>query len=184
MKPIHTLRTMMTIAAMVIMMSAGLSAEDTHSKKLQAGITKGGDNHEQLFKAPAYLNKSLDYWLNIIRRRDERMISLAFDAIRNIGPAAGAAVPDLTDVVTAPFSPINIEKDSHQAIASKLYDIAVRTEAIDTLRLIGEAGSTATVPLLRWALARRVVPGLARNSDDDELFIELVMMDTEQRIHV
>ena len=133
---------------------------------------------------PQYMGKGLSYWLNVIRDRNEEMISLAFDAIRNLGPEARAAVPDLTQLVAAPFTPIQIGKDSHEVIASKIYEIALRAEAIDALTSIGESAAPATMPLVRWALTLHVMPGVMRNADDDELFIELVMMDAEQRMRV
>ena len=40
------------------------------------------------------------------------------------------------------------------------------------------------MPLIRWALTPLVIPDLIRNPDNEELFIELVMMDTEQRLRV
>src|SRR5207253_10610278 len=131
---------------------------------------------------PAYASKPLSYWLKIIRNRDETMLSLAFDAVRNLGPDAGAAVPELTRVIAAQFTPIRIGKDSQEAIATKVIDIEIRGEAIDTLAMIGESAATSTLPLIRWALTPRVVAGISSNADDDELFIELVMMDTEQRM--
>jgi hypothetical protein len=164
MKSIRNLLTATIIAVVIVIAAAAaLSAEDTH---------------------PAYANKPLSYWLKVIRDRDELMLSLAFDAVRSLGPAAGAAVPELTRVVSAPFTPIHIGKDSQKAIASKVVDIAIRGEAIDTLAVIGESASTSTLPLIRWAMTQRVVPGIIGNADDDELFIELVMMDTEQRMQV
>ncbi len=131
-----------------------------------------------------YLGKPLTYWLQVLRDRNEEMMSLAFDAIRGLGPEARQAVPELTAIVAAPFNPIRIGKDSPKAIARKLYDIEVRAEAIDALAAIGESASAATAPLIRWALTTRVIPEAVRNTDDEELFIELIMMDTEQRMRI
>src|SRR5437879_2849908 len=69
---------------------------------------------------PEYLGKKLSFWMKVIRDRDKEMISLAFDALRSLGPEAQAAVPDLTALVAAPFTPIRIGKDSQKVIASKL----------------------------------------------------------------
>jgi hypothetical protein len=168
----HLLRIAITVTAIAITAPVLLPAEDTHPKKIEP------------LQEPAYFNKPLSYWLGVIRDRDEKKIALAFEAIRGLGPDAWAAVPDLTRLVAAPFTPIHIGKDSHEMIAAKLYDITLRDEAIDTLTVIGESSSTATLSLVRWALTQRVVPGIMRNEDDDELFIELVMMDTEQRMRV
>ena len=151
-----------TVATMMIVLMGGsaLAASDDESK---------------------YLGKPLNYWLQVLRDRNEEMISLAFDAIRGLGPQARAAVPELTALVAAP---IRIGKDSPKLIAKKLYDIEVRAQAIDALAAIGESASSAAAPLIRWALTMRVIPEAIRNSDDEELFIELVMMDSEQRMRI
>jgi hypothetical protein len=133
---------------------------------------------------PQYLGKTVDYWIKVIRDRDEQKISLAFDAIRALGPDAQAAVPDLIAIVVAPFTPILIGTDSQTVIASKIYDIEIRAGAIDSLTAIGESAGSATVPLIRWALTRRVIPENIRNEEDRELFTELVIMDTEQRMGI
>ena len=133
---------------------------------------------------PVYLGRKLSYWMKVIRDRNEGMISQAFDAIRSMGPEARAAAPDLTALVAAPFDPIRVGKDSHKAIAAKLYEIELRAEAIDALASIGESAAPATVVLIRWALAPRVIPDAVTSRDDEELFIELIIMDTEERMRV
>ena len=40
---------------------------------------------------PRYLGKPFSYWLWVIQNRDEQLISLAFDAVRGLGPQARAA---------------------------------------------------------------------------------------------
>jgi hypothetical protein len=133
---------------------------------------------------PVYLGKSLSYWIGVLRDRDEENISLAFDAINAFGPQAQAAVPELISIVAAPFSPIHVGKDSEKVIASKIVDIELRAGAIDALTSIGESAASATLPLVHWALTPRVIPEAVRTADDEELFIELVMMDTEQRMRI
>ena len=133
---------------------------------------------------PQYLGRNLNYWMSVIRDRNQDMISLAFEAIRWLGPEARAAVPDLTALIEAPFTPIRIGKDSQKVIASKLYEIEVRAGAIDALASIGESASPAALSLVRWALMPHVVVENIRNMDDQELFIELAIMDTEQRMRV
>jgi len=87
--------------------------------------------------------------------------------------------------VAAPFVAIDSVKDSREVIASKLYDIAVRSEAIDTLGGIGEPAVSATTTLVRWALLEHVVaPGNVESREDKDLFIEFVMLDAEQRMRV
>src|SRR5262245_4383889 len=125
------------------------------------------------FASPAdereYLGKKLSYWMSVIRERNEDMISSAFDAIGWFGHHAQAAVPELTALIEAPFTPIHIGKDSQKMIASKLYDIEVRAAAIDALASIGKSASSAALPLVRWALMPRVVPDLIETADDEEL---------------
>src|SRR5205085_11434127 len=53
-----------------------------------------------------------------------------------------------------------------------------------TLGWIGQSASPSTLTLIRWALTPRVTPAGMRNADNDELFIELVTMDAEQRMRV
>jgi hypothetical protein len=109
---------------------------------------------------------------------------LAFDAIRYLGPSAQAAVPALIEIVTAPFSPIRLGRDSDELILAKVCEIELRSEAIDTLAAIGEGASSATIPLLDWALTVLVIPAKMQNADNGERFIDLVTMDVEKRIHV
>ena len=131
-----------------------------------------------------YQGKPITFWLKVLRDRNEELLSRAFEAIHSLDEDALIAVPDLTQIVAAPFVAIQIGKDSHATIASKLYDIAIRTEAIDTLAWIGEPSAPATPAVIQWALTTRIVPGTNRTPDEDELFIELVAMDAEQRMRV
>jgi hypothetical protein len=147
-------------------------------------VEKTDGERDRLFQERSYLGKPLVYWLNIIRSRNEEGITLAFDAVRSLGPDGWIAVPDLTRLIAAPFSPIEIGMDSQESVAAKLYDIAVRAEAIDTLAWMGESGSPAALSLIRWALAERIIPDPSRNPDNDELFVELVIVDAEQRMRV
>src|ERR1051326_5804690 len=133
---------------------------------------------------PEYFGKTLNYWINVLRDGDREMISLAFDAIRAAGPDAKAAVPDLIALLEAPFSAIRVRQDSQKVIASKLYDIEIRAGAVDTLASMGEAASPATAAVIGWALTPRVIPQAIRNEEDQELYLELVMMDTEQRMRI
>src|SRR5215475_4642589 len=84
-----------------------------------------GFNVEQIRLAdePRYQGKTLSYWVKILRDQDEELISVAFEAIRNMGPDAWPAIPELTRIVAAPFAPIQIDKDSDELIACKLFDI-------------------------------------------------------------
>jgi hypothetical protein len=131
-----------------------------------------------------YLGKPLSHWIKVIHDRDEESISLAFDAIAAFGPQAQAAVPELIALVSSPFSPIRVGKDSKKVIASKLYDIEVRAGAVDALTFIGEPAESAAGPLIQWALTPRVVAETVVDADEEQMFIELVVMDTEQRMQV
>jgi hypothetical protein len=133
---------------------------------------------------PDYQGKSLDYWLDSIRAGDHETMMLAFDAIRSMGPGARKAIPELTRLVGRPFNPIELGKDSERVVAAKLYDLAVRSEAIDTLTYIGEAAASATLPLIQWALTIRVAPPVARSKEEHELFVDLVALDVEYRLAV
>jgi len=133
---------------------------------------------------PDYQGKSLDYWLDSIRTEDHETMMLAFDAIRSMGPRAHKAVPELARLVARPFSPIQLGKDTEREVAAKLYDLAVRSEAIDTLTFIGEAASSATLPLIQWAVTLRVAPPVTNRREEHELFVDLVTLDVEYRLAV
>lgn len=150
----------------------------------QAAVERSGDERDQLFQERTYQGKSLTFWLKALRDRDEDKLSTAFDAIQSLGPDAWIAVPDLTRLVEAPFVAINMDRDSEETVAAKLFDISVRSEAIETLGGMGESAAPSTMALLRWGLTARVSPPAKRSAERDELFIELVAMDAEQRMRV
>jgi hypothetical protein len=178
-----TLRKLVLTGALISLTAMTGSAEDETSKKNRQApetlFTTARPAHE-----PLYEGRPLSYWLDQIRRRDENEMMIAFDAIRYLGPAAQTGVPALSAVVNAPFAPIDLGKDSDDVILSKLWDIEVRSEAIRALGHIGPAAAPATLPLIDWAVALRVIPAETRNLEDDDRFIDLVMMDAEQRLHV
>ena len=149
-----------------------------------AAVEKSGNDRDQLFQERTYQGQPLTFWLKVIRDRDEDRLSAAFDAIQSLGPDAWVAVPDLTRLVEAPFVAINLDRDSREAVAAKLYDIAVRSEAIETLGWIGEPAAPSTMALLQWGLLKRVSAPAKHSAETDELFIELVAMDAEQRMRV
>src|SRR5688572_7004843 len=51
---------------------------------------------------------------------EQELMQLAFDAIRDMGPEAWPAVPELTRVITAAFVPIRVATDTDEQIASKI----------------------------------------------------------------
>ena len=142
-------------------------------------LNQGDSVHE-----PNYHGKPLSYWLGVIRDRDDDMMAQALDAIRSLGPAASVAVPDLTDLVAAPFTPIRIGVDSDDSIADKLYDIEIRSAAIDALASIGKASTPATVSVIEWALMPRVVPAPGNSAIEDELFVDFATLEVGYRIRV
>jgi hypothetical protein len=138
--------------------------------------------HDRFPRNPNYQGKALNDWLPILETGDEEGLARAFQAMRYFGPDGKTAVPALTAIVSAPFMPIRLGKDSDEAILSKLYDIELRAEAMDALASMGAAAASATIPLIDWAVTVRVVPSKIRNAADHERFVDLVTMDAEQRI--
>jgi hypothetical protein len=128
--------------------------------------------------------KPLSYWMKAIHDRDEATISDALDAIRFFGPEARAAVPELTRLLSDPFHPIQLGKDSDTTIATKLYDIEVRSAAIDALAAIGEYAAPATLPVIQWALTVRVIPFRVNTLEEHVRLVDLVTLDAEYRIRV
>jgi hypothetical protein len=171
MKPIRILLTTLVLAL-------------TAFSSTQGAVENGDNNHDKLFQERTYLGKPLTFWLKALRDRDEENLSDAFEAIHSLGPDAWVAVPELSRVVDAPFEPIRIGTDSVETIASKLYDITVRTEAIETLGWIGEPAAASTPELIKWGLVQRISMDFKRSPENNDIFIELIAMDAEQRMHV
>ncbi len=171
MRPIRILLTTLVLAVTAV-------------SSTQGAVENGHNNPDRLFQERTYLGKPLTFWLKALRDRDEENLSDAFGAIHSLGSDAWVAVPELSRVVAAPFEPIRIGSDSEETIASKLYDISVRTEAIETLGWIGEPAAASTPALIKWGLMQRISMDFKRSPDNNVLFIELVGMDAEQRMHV
>jgi hypothetical protein len=150
----------------------------------QAASARTNNDRDRLFQERTYMGKPLTFWLKALRDRDEERMSDAFSAIYSLGDDAWVAVPELSRIVAAPFEPIRIGDDSMETVASKLYDIAIRTEAIEALGWIGKSAAPSTPSLVKWGLMQRVSPDYKRSSQNDELFIELVAMDAEQKMRV
>jgi hypothetical protein len=138
--------------------------------------------HDRFSRDPDYQGKPLPEWIRVVEARDEQRLGDAFHAMRYFGADGRSAVPALTAIVTAPFVPIRVGKDSDEVILSKLYDIELRGEAMDALASMREAAASATMPLINWAVTVRVVPSKIRTAADHERLIDLVTMDAEQRI--
>ena len=130
-----------------------------------------------------YMGKPLSYWLSSIRNRDKEM-EQAFDAIRDLGPGAETAVPELTRIVAEPFTPVKVGVDKNEVIISRLLNIQLRADAIDALAAIGPAAARSSTSLIQWALTVRVVPADAGSIEDRDLFVDLVAIDVLERMRV
>ena len=162
------LMIMIAVSAML-----GWSAEEQQHDKTASGTQR----------EPMYQGKPLSYWMTSIRDRDERMVP-AFDAIVELGPDAWPAVEELTRIVAEPFTPFRIGVDREDMVASKLFSIGLRAEAIDALTAIGEAAASSTVPLIEWALTVRFIPMNLDDLKDGELFVDLITSDVLERMRV
>jgi hypothetical protein len=162
------------VAAIVITMLLNPTA--------QAAAGNDDNERDRIFQERTYQGRPLTFWLKALRSRDKEHLSGAFDAIYSLGEDAWIAVPDLGAIVGARFEPIRIGRDPEETVASKVFDITVRTEAIETLRWIGPPAAPAAGALTQWALSPKVIPNDMRNAAGNELFVELVTMDSEQKM--
>ena len=145
--------------------------------------TAGLDIPSEVPNNPSFMGKPLSYWLTSIRNRDRQM-ALAFDAIRNLGPAASIAVPDLIRIVSEPFVPIEIGVDGNDAMAPKLVQFQLHSNAVDCLAAIGNSAAPSATALTEWALATKVIPVDIRNQTDQDAFVNLVGLDVLERMRV
>jgi hypothetical protein len=105
---------------------------------------------------------------------------MAYEAIIELGPAASAAVPDLTQIVAEPFAPIRIGKDDKREVLSKLKSIFMKGGAIDGLGAIGPQAAPSASAVIEWSLTLRVLP--PEDGTFSVLFIDLVAMDVLERM--
>src|SRR5688572_24936919 len=75
------------------------------------GSPSGGASGNQPDDDPIAMGKPLSYWLECIEKLDMPNLSTAFQAIASLGPDAWSAVPQLTNIVAAPFIPITLGFD-------------------------------------------------------------------------
>lgn len=172
-------KTLVLVISVLATTPVRLEAQDRQANGVLARTINWDTRNE-----PHFDGKPLSYWMKAIRDRDEETLSLALDAITILGPDARGAVPDLMHLVSDPFRPIQLGKDSDSTIASKLYDIEVRSAAIDALASIGDAASSATLPVIEWALTVRVIPTKISSREEYERFVALVTLEAEYRIRV
>jgi hypothetical protein len=111
---------------------------------------------------------------------DQFRMALTFGMIED----PNQEVPGLARIVGEPFDPIRIGVDSDDLIASKLFDIQCRAEAIDALGDIGPAAAPSSGVLIDWAVTVRVIPARIPNWKDDQLFVDLVTIDVLERMRV
>jgi hypothetical protein len=106
----------------------------------------------------------------------------AFDAIVQLGPAARAAIPDLTEIVAEPFAPIRIGRDSRDEVLGKLRTIDLKAGAVDSLGAIGEAAASSAEPVIHWGLTVRVAAPIEHSRASDALMIEFIGIDVLERM--
>ena len=167
-------RMILLVLAIAISATLGWASENQ-------GDVKAGS---ELQRDPTSLGKPLSYWLKSIKDLDRENMDLAFQAIVNLGPDAWPAVPQLTQIVAEPFTPIELNVDDYNVVVSKLVSIQIRGDAIDALAAIGEAAASSAVTLMNWGLTLRVLPGETLNRQQDDLFVDLVVIDVVQRMRV
>jgi hypothetical protein len=129
---------------------------------------------------PIALGAPLSHWIKVIRDRNGEELGLAFDAIIVLGPAASAAVTDLTQIVRDPFIPIQVGKDDKRDVLAKVRSILMKGAAIDSLGAIGPGAAASAPSIIEWSLTVRVLP--PENGDPNPLFYDLVAMDVLERM--
>jgi hypothetical protein len=97
---------------------------------------------------------------------------------------ASQVVPQIMQVISEPFDPIQVGIDNDDTIAFKLSDIECRAEAIEALRDIGEIAAISSGVLIDWALTVRVVAPPGPSLVWDRLFVDLITIDVLERMRV
>jgi hypothetical protein len=134
-------------------------------------------------REPVYMDQPLSHWIESVRKRDAEM-PLAFAAIKDLGPEAEKAIPELVGILTEPFAAIWVGVDSREQISAKVANIQLRAEAVEALGAIGESAASVSPVLIRWGLAVRVIPVEMATREDEELFIDLIAVDILERMRV
>lgn len=172
-----------TILFMILMGASQIKAQQVQTLSLDRTPQPRGENSVLPPDDPIYSGQPLSYWLKSIRNRDDQM-GLAFDAIRNLGPAAHAAVPELTRVVSEPFTPIEVGIDRYGAVTLKLRAILIHSSAVDCLGAIGKAAAPSAPALVEWALTPKMILRGIRNRQEQDAFVDLVGIDVVERMRV
>jgi hypothetical protein len=177
-------RAIWPVILFIILMGASkIHAQPAQSLALDRNAQTRDEDSLPAFEDPSYSGKPLSYWLKSIRNRDDQM-GLAFDAIRNLGPAAYAAVPDLILVVSEPLTPIEVGVDGYSAVAQKLRVIRIHSSAVDCLGAIGKAAAPSAPTLAEWALTPKMILRGIRNREEQDAFVDLVGIDIVERMRV
>ncbi|HET9941958.1 MAG TPA: hypothetical protein VFR05_01375 [Terriglobia bacterium] len=164
--------SMLIVAAGIL--AIGLASEVSAQSPRNA---RGTDN---ILEDPVSMGEPLSHWVKVIRDRNAEELGMAFDAIVELGPAASAAVPELTQIVAEPFTPIRLGSDDKREVLSKLGIILMKGDAIDGLGAIGQKAAPSARSVIEWSLTVRVLP--PEDPAANALFIDLVTMDVMERM--
>lgn len=129
---------------------------------------------------PVAFGEPLSYWRKVIQDRNNEELELAFDALITLGPDASAAVPELTQIVAEPFTPIRVGIDDRRQVLAKLKTILLKAAAVDSLRAIGTDAAKSAPSVIEWSLTVRVL--LPESGRADPVFIDFVAMDVLERM--
>jgi len=130
---------------------------------------------------PEVLGKPFSYWIQTLRDRDDRM-DLAFAAIRQLGPRAAGALPELKRILDEPFRPISVGTSRRDDLLAALANIELRGKAVNAMGDIGDPA--AATALIKWALTPRIIARDNLTDSQTEIFIDLVGIDALERMRV
>jgi hypothetical protein len=81
--------TLMLLVVFFVGIPSTLASPQESVIRIRTTVNESWDDRDAVVPDDlTYRGRPLNYWLNIIRERDEKMISLAFEAIRSLGPRA------------------------------------------------------------------------------------------------
>src|SRR3954470_24658421 len=78
---------------------------------------------------PDFQGKPFTYWVQVLRDRDDKM-DFAFASIRQLGPRAVGALPELKKILEEPFSPIVVGTIHRNDLLASLANIELRGKAV------------------------------------------------------
>jgi hypothetical protein len=115
-------------------------------------ISEKRSRYSSVLDDPVSLGEPLSYWLKVIRERNTEELGMAFDAIVELGPAASAAVPELTQIVAEPFTPIRLGRDDKREVLSKLRIIFMKGGCHRWSRRYRQKASPSARSVIEWSL--------------------------------